>query len=626
MPPDAAPPAPVESGSAARQPLGSASLALAVLVALVVLSPWPFGSVHPRTTQAIVLVALGTSVASLAWAALAAARHPPAWPSPPHARWATACALGLWLFGVVQLIPLPHAVHQLVAPGSAAIWHPSVPAASTVLGGGPHPISLFPTATWRWLAFFAGAIALVSLSAPALRERRAVLRVASTVVASAIVLALFSFASRLWFGDRLFGTYESLVRPFGPFVSKNHFAGYVEMAALLAVGLATGLASENRTSPGPLGWLDGPRPHRVVIAWAAAAVLILAVPVSLSRGGVVSLTAGLVAFALLRLATKGPSAHADDESRSRRPLALGLVASLAAIALALAAFAFVLPEPARERIATIGGGDSSSAYRIGIWRDTLRLVAASPAVGSGFGAYADAVPRFKTGAGDVRVEHAESDVLELLAEGGLVGGALVAVALTLFAAAAWRGLRTTPHRLSRGVRIGSLAGLVALLLHSLLDFNLHIPSSALLAALLASFSLAPVTSARRASATAEEFPDEVQPEPTRSAHGRASGTLVSAALALVVVASLVVASTTPWRDERPWPSLSVQAGALRRSTTEREMAAHLQRRPAHAEAWLALAWVRASTSRAQATALGEYAVRLDPTHVRLAKAAKTISD
>ncbi len=84
----------------------------------------------------------------------------------------------------------------------------------------------------------------------------------------------------------LFGVFESLIPPFGPFVSKNHFAGYVEMAALLAVGLATGLASENRVGPGALGWIESPRASRVVLAWAAAAVLVLAVPVSLSRGGV----------------------------------------------------------------------------------------------------------------------------------------------------------------------------------------------------------------------------------------------------------------------------------------------------------------------------------------------------
>ena len=91
------------------------------------------------------------------------------------------------------------------------------------------------------------------------------------------------------------------VAPFGPFVNKNHFAGYVVLAALLAVGLAAGLASEARRAPGFLGWIESSRARCVVFAWGAAVILILAVPVCLSRGGVLSLAAGLVAFAGLRL-------------------------------------------------------------------------------------------------------------------------------------------------------------------------------------------------------------------------------------------------------------------------------------------------------------------------------------
>ena len=66
----------------------------------------------------------------------------------------------------------PQALHRWIAPGSAAVWHPDVPAAAAVLGPGPHPISLYPEATRRWLAFATGVIALALAAAPALRERR----------------------------------------------------------------------------------------------------------------------------------------------------------------------------------------------------------------------------------------------------------------------------------------------------------------------------------------------------------------------------------------------------------------------------------------------------------------------
>ena len=41
-------------------------LALVVLVALAVVSPWPFGSVDPWATRAIALVALTTAIVAMA--------------------------------------------------------------------------------------------------------------------------------------------------------------------------------------------------------------------------------------------------------------------------------------------------------------------------------------------------------------------------------------------------------------------------------------------------------------------------------------------------------------------------------------------------------------------------------
>jgi hypothetical protein len=83
--------------------------ALAVLVALAVLSPWAFGSVHLRATQAIVLVSLATALVALAWDGRRGQPQPlpiPLWP-----------LVGLWLLAIVQLVPLPASLHQLIAPG-----------------------------------------------------------------------------------------------------------------------------------------------------------------------------------------------------------------------------------------------------------------------------------------------------------------------------------------------------------------------------------------------------------------------------------------------------------------------------------------------------------------------------
>ena len=318
-------------------------------------------------------------------------------------------------------------------------------------------------------------MALALAAAPALRERRSQLRASIAIVTGAVLVAVYGFVARLAFGDKLFGTWTvPTVAPFGPFVSKNHFAGYVELAALLAVGLAAGLADEARHGEGWLSWIDSRRAKWVVVAWGAAFVLVLAVPVSLSRGGVVSLAAGLAFFAALRL-------WARSRARlSARSLVVLLAALVAVVGLVIA----VLPTESRDRILTLAGitSDQSGAYRLALWRDTLRLAASSPAVGSGFGAYEDALPRFKTTAGNFGVQHAENDHLEFLAEGGVLGTLLGGVAVLMLGLYGLARLRDEEHRLPRALLAASLAGGAALYVHSAFDFNLRIPSNALMAA------------------------------------------------------------------------------------------------------------------------------------------------
>ena len=136
--------------------LAGSKVALAVLVALVVLSPWPFGSVHLRTTQAIALVSLATALGAFLWDGWRGRQQLP----PPVLLWPL---LGLWALVLFQLVPLAEGLHHWLAPGSAAVWHPDVPAAAassapvrTPFRSTPRPRAAgwrSPPASspWRWL-------------------------------------------------------------------------------------------------------------------------------------------------------------------------------------------------------------------------------------------------------------------------------------------------------------------------------------------------------------------------------------------------------------------------------------------------------------------------------------------
>jgi O-antigen ligase len=397
------------------------------------------------------------------------------------------------------------------------------------------------------------------------------------------------------------------VAPFGPFVSKNHFAGYVELGALLAVGLATGLADEARHGENWLSWIDSRRGKWIVVAWAAALVLVLAVPVSLSRGGVVSLAAGLACFALLRVLSR----------RRSRLSGSGLVGVLAALGAAGLLVVAVLPAEARQRMLTLAGitNDQSGSYRLALWGDTLRVVASSPVVGSGFGAYEDALPRFKTAAAGFRVQHAENDHLEFLAEGGLLAAGLGAAAVLALLFLGLGTLPATEHRLARSLLTAAFAAGATAFVHAVFDFNLHIPSNTLVASLVAALSVS-ATHRRAESATTSR---------------RSPGSTMAL---LVLTGSFLCALVTPWAD--PWWEQSRLRRArtsgeadLRRASLETDVAGLLHRRPARAEAWVQLGWLRLLGSRVpdsaeDAKGLARWGVVLDPTHSLLGHAATPI--
>jgi O-antigen ligase len=556
--------------------------------------------------------------------------------------------------GLVQLIPLPRPLLTLIAPGPAAVWYPALPAAAAVVGPGAHPISLDPEATRRVLAFATGMLALALLSVPALRARRAALAATLVVTGGGLVVALYGVVARTLFGPLLFGTLTvPTVAPFGSFVSKNHFAGYVEMAALLCAGLAWGWADEARRSPAAFSWVGSARAGRVIVAAGAALAMALAALLSQSRAGAVSLGAGALVLVALRLFVRRKRAG------SRR----GWVLGLAFVAVTAGAVA-VLPSDARLRLGTLAGmgQDNSGQFRIGVWSDTLRLAVRSPLVGHGLGAYADALPPVKTGRGYVRVEHAESDVFEMLAEGGLAGLLLAALGLVGLARVVVIGLSRQTDRLRRGLGLGAASGAAALLVHSLFDFNLRIPSNALLFAFLCALALAaasatrtpvstgavpapspltapaspsgttsgiasdtslaanPATSSTTATdaatgpTTASASPTVLPPTP-QSPGARHPLAALAVALALALAVVTPAAPTTALPDEAR--AFTAKGGRpvtpLRVAQATGAVTAHLQRRPANAEAWLFLAWLRASSGRGDdARALAGYAARLDP--------------
>jgi O-antigen ligase len=551
--------------------------------------PWLFGGVLPAARHAIVPLGLGGAGLGLL---LSARRGAPALPAIPL--WPFA---GLLLVGALQLVPMPLALLRLVAPASAAVWAPASEAARAVLGPGPRPVSIAPAATLLGLASLGAILGLALVAAPALAEGRRAERAAAAVVAGGVGLALFGVFAAARLGPRLYGLWEvPTTSPFGPFVSKNHFAGYTAMAALLALGLALGIARRHGS-----GWTRAKHAPAVVASAVAAAVMATSVLVARSRGGALALAGGAAAMALLLL-------RASPRSGRAGRLLPGV---MVAVGVGAAVFA-VLPDAVRERL--VSGQDA--AFRLAIWRDALLVGAAGPVAGHGLGSFGDALPRFKQGHGSLRVDHAENDYLELLAEAGLVGLALAVLAAAGTAWGAASRSRSVPSELS-GLGAGALGGLGALAVHSLVDFSLRIPSNALLAAFL--LAMAAATRGVRG------------PELSRRAAGVASGLALLSASAWSLFG--VPAVTKP---ERAWLQAGAEAALARRAPAREVRELRVERahaaareavslRPAFAEGWLLLAALERERGGAEAARdLARHAAWLDPRRPELAAAAEAL--
>ncbi len=418
------------------------------LVLLVVSSPWPFGSVAPRaaSTLAAALLVLSGGYWAVRFLQRRSAILPHGW------AWIVS---GL-AFVAIQNVPLPSTLTAAVGPGAARAYAPL----GTELDAPSewHPISIEPFRTeWSLLQLLSLACAF-HLANRLFRKSAERNFLAGGLAAVGVALSLFAVYQKARFGAVLYGRVPvESGTPFGPFVNHNHFAGYVEATVLVALGAAIGLSR---------------RASALSFLLAGSSVLIgIGHLLSHSRGGILALGAGLATLAWLT----------HREARKSRSLLL------AGGALVVAVFLIVLaPSSLFQRFASFGDAadDDSVRFRIQLWSDSLGLWASSPAVGTGFGTYAAAIPPFRSGPDEIRAEFAESDWIQLLCEGGLMAIGIAAILVGSSLRSGLREARAESSAAKRGVLYGAAAAAVALAVHGLVDFNFRIPSNALLFAVV----------------------------------------------------------------------------------------------------------------------------------------------
>ena len=314
---------------------------------------------------------------------------------------------------------------------------------------------------------------LFFLFTQAFRERRDLTRLAWFLTALCFAVSLFGIAQHFtsngtiyWFRKLTTGG-----AVFGPFVNRNHFAGFVELT--LPIGLA-------------LMFFRGLRRDLFPLATLLTIVPVGALILSGSRAGVIGFAFELAVLALL--------ARSRRTSSGKRSLGVGFV-GLAALALV----AWLGAGKAIERFSVLRPGEVSIGRRVSMVRGGTALFLAYPISGSGLGTLVAVYPKYETAYDGRVVDHIHNDYVELLAEMGVLGGLCGLAFLWILFRDARSAYETEQGHFSRAIHAGSVAGIAGLLLHSLVDFNLHIPSNAILFLLLSAVaSSAPLPSESQA--------------------------------------------------------------------------------------------------------------------------------
>ena len=159
------------------------------------------------------------------------------------------------------------------------------------------------------------------------------------------------------------------------------------------------------------------------------------------------------------------------------------------------------------RFSQVQAQELSTGRRASMLRGALHIFRDYPIRGSGLGALVDVYPRYETQYDGRLIDHVHDDYAEALAETGILGGLCGAAFLILLALSARRMFAAEQGHFSRALHAGAIAAVSGLLIHSFVDFNLHIPANALLFLLqVHAATSAPIPAARQAATSRDARP------------------------------------------------------------------------------------------------------------------------
>ncbi len=379
--------------------------------------------------------------------------------------WPALLFLGAWLlYLTMYLIPMPYALVAALSPVAAQIH------AEMYITGKPYwaSLSLDPHASW---VFFLKSLSYASLFFLALQlisDRHRIRLLIWVLVYSALFQAVYGglmTLSGLEYGF-FFEKYAYRDVATGTFVNRNHMANYLVLCLAMGIGLMIADLGGEKASNWRQ-WLRGwvrlllsPKARlRIMLA-----VLVIGLILTRSRMGNSAFFISMTLSALLAIVLS---------RRLPRSLLILFVSFILIDTFLLGAYFGV--DRVVQRISSTSAEmetrDEVNQYSFNYWQDYKIF-------GSGAGTFYVTFPHYRGHDVHHYYDHAHNDYAQIASETGLMGFGLLGgfVLSSFWAAIRAQSLRGDP--LMKGLSFAVIMSVLALVIHSAVDFSLQIPANA----------------------------------------------------------------------------------------------------------------------------------------------------
>lgn len=390
---------------------------------------------------------------------------------PASLKWRKYFFLGLIIILVLQIIPFPKFLVKIMSPNTYVLRSMYIPDFSRTKF---MSFSVIPFDTLKQILQFLSYFLFGYLILKTITKRKQILRLLYAIIGMGVFQAFYGLFELYNPSPRIlfFNKVHNLDSVTGTFVNRNHLSGYLEMAIPLAIGLI--LSRIDLFSMGKLKFrerilkLSEKGLSNNLLISVAVLIMAIGIVLSKSRSGVFLLVFSFLLFLEFTVLFTSKTQYRQRwTKRFLQLMFLGITFISLYVGVGAAIERFALDKVLHEG-------------RPNVWANTLGIARDFPLFGSGLGTFDAVYPAYELRNLDRHYSHAHNDYLEYLAEIGFIGMLLLMGGILFLLYTTFRVWRERKNPEVKGLVMGGIVAVICMLIHSIADFNLHIPANMLL--------------------------------------------------------------------------------------------------------------------------------------------------